>query len=198
MSLPSSIRIPLLWSNIDVFTFGKSSLYGYDSINHCLVVHSPIKINNLNDISSDRLHLSSSPTWPIRRLILNEDETILALLADKIAYLVYLPKSNIQISNNSPSKESCQCSIIRVPPIISSSLTITCSLIDFVWLNSNNFIIVYTIPSSSECHLYKVQTLKQVGIEHVHTFSVGSSSTNKFGTPNKKISLNQPSDIIKC
>ncbi|CAF1415297.1 unnamed protein product [Rotaria sordida] len=197
MSLSSSIRIPLSWPNIDVFTFGKSSLYGYDSINHCLVFHSPIQINNLNDISNDRLHLSSSPTWPIRRLILNEDETILALLADKIVYLVYLPKSNIQINKTSPSKGSYLCSIIRVPPLTSSSPTITCSLIDFVWLNSNNFVIVYTIPSPSECHLYKVRSSKQVGIEYLQTFSVGSSSINKFGTPNKKISLHQPSDIIK-
>jgi hypothetical protein len=101
MSLTNSIRISFQWSNIDVFTFGKSSLYGYDSLNHCLVVHSLIDLNN---ISNDCLHLSSSPTWPIRRLILNEDETILALLADKIAYIVYLPQSNISILKNSPSK----------------------------------------------------------------------------------------------
>jgi hypothetical protein len=104
MSLPSSKRIPLHWSNVDVFTFGKSSIYGYDSLNHCLIVHSLIDLNNLNDISNDRLHLSSSPTWPIRRLILNEDETIVALLADKIAYIVYLSQSNLNISKNSPSK----------------------------------------------------------------------------------------------
>jgi hypothetical protein len=40
----------------------------------------------------------------MRRLILNEDETILALLADKIAYLVYLPQANNDIHNKSPSK----------------------------------------------------------------------------------------------
>jgi hypothetical protein len=96
MSLTSSIRIPIQWSNVDVFTFGKTSLYGYDSLNHCLIVQSLIELNN---ISNDRFHLSSSPAWSIRRLILNEDETILALLADKIAYLVYLPQSN-----NSPAQ----------------------------------------------------------------------------------------------
>jgi hypothetical protein len=104
MSSTSSVRIPIIWSNVDVFTFGKSSLYGYDSLNHCLVLHSLIQLNNANDISTDCLHLSSSPTWPIRRLILNQDETILALLAEKIAYLVYLPQSNIQVLKNSPSK----------------------------------------------------------------------------------------------
>lgn len=71
MSLSSSIRIPFRWPNVDVFTFGKSSLYGYDSLNHCLIIHSSIDLNNINDISNDRFHLSSSPTWPIRRLILN-------------------------------------------------------------------------------------------------------------------------------
>lgn len=102
MSLTNSNRISIPWSNVDVFTFGKSSLYGYDSINHCLIVHSSIELNNISN--DDRLHLSSSPSWPIRRLILNEDETILALIADKIAYLVYLPQSNLHIPKNSLSK----------------------------------------------------------------------------------------------
>ncbi|CAF4605912.1 unnamed protein product [Rotaria socialis] len=155
MTLASSIRVPLEWPNIDVFTLGKSCLYGYDSVNHCLVVHSFIQINNLNDISIDHLYLSSSPAWPIRQLSLNEDETILALLADKIVYLVYLPQPNIKINDNSSSKGSCLCPIVRVPPLVSSSQTISCSLIDFVWLNINHFLIVYTIPSSSECYLYK-------------------------------------------
>ena len=104
MSLSNSIRIPFGWPNVDVFTFSKSSIYGYDSLNHSLIVHPSIDLNNINHISNDRLHLSSSPTWPIRRLILNEDETILALVADKIVYLVYLPQSNTNISKNSPSK----------------------------------------------------------------------------------------------
>ncbi|CAF4677996.1 unnamed protein product, partial [Rotaria socialis] len=155
MTLASSIRVPLEWPNIDVFTLGKSCLYGYDSVNHCLVVHSFIQINNLNDISIDHLYLSSSPAWPIRQLSLNEDETILALLADKIVYLVYLPQPNIKINDNSSSKGSGLCPIVRVPPLVSSSQTISCSLIDFVWLNINHFLIVYTIPSSSECYLYK-------------------------------------------
>jgi hypothetical protein len=84
-----------------------------------------------------------------------------------------------------------------VPPSISSSTLINCSLIDFIWLTSNHFAVVYSIPSSSECHLYTIRSSKQDGIEHIQTFSVGLSSSNKFGTPTKKISLHQPSDIIK-
>jgi hypothetical protein len=97
MSLSNSTRISIELTNVDVFIFGKSSLYGYDSLNHCIIVHSLIEINN---ISINRYHLSSSPTWPIQRLILNQDETILSLLAEQIVYLVYLPKFNL----NSPSK----------------------------------------------------------------------------------------------
>lgn len=104
MSLSNLIRKTISLSNIDIYTFGKSSLYGYDSINHSIIVYSLQNINNLNDQSNDYLYLSSSPTWPIKRLILNEDETILALLADKIAYLVFLPKSNININKNSSSE----------------------------------------------------------------------------------------------
>jgi hypothetical protein len=92
---------------------------------------------------------------------------------------------------------SCLCPIIRIPPSISSSTPINCSLIDFIWLTSNHFAVVYSSPSSSECHLYTIRSSKQDGIEHIQTFSVGLSSSNKFGTPNKKISLHQPSDIIK-
>jgi hypothetical protein len=95
----NSIRIPLVLPNVDVFTFGESSLFGYDSLNHCLIVFSLNEINNLNDKKIDRLHLSSTPTSPVRRLILNQDENIIALICDKTGYLVYLPQLN-----NSPSK----------------------------------------------------------------------------------------------
>jgi hypothetical protein len=43
--------------------------------------------------------LSSSPISPIEQLILNPDETIIALISDKTGYLVYLPQTN-----NSSSK----------------------------------------------------------------------------------------------
>jgi hypothetical protein len=99
MSLSNSIRIPLIFPNIDIFTFGESSLFGYDSLNHCLIVHSLIDLNNLTDQSIVRLHLSSSPISPIEQLILNPDETIIALISDKTGYLVYLPQTN-----NSSSK----------------------------------------------------------------------------------------------
>lgn len=102
MSIKNSTRISIPWTNVDVFTFGKSSLYGYDSINHCLIVQLSI---DLTVISNDnRFHLSPQPSWPIRKLLLNEDETILALLADKIVYLANLPQSNIQ-SNKTSSSE---------------------------------------------------------------------------------------------
>ncbi len=48
------------------------------------------------------------------------------------------------------------CPIIRVPPSKLPSTTINCSLIDFVWLTSNHFVIVYLISSSSDCHLYSI------------------------------------------
>ena len=57
--------------------------------------------------------------------------------------------------------------------------------------------IVYTHPSSSQCHLYTVQSLQQCDIKYLQTFSVGLSSTNKLGTSNRKISLYQPADIVK-
>ena len=88
VSSSSCTRISLNWPNVDVFTFGKESIYGYDLLNHCIIVQ------NVSNDSIDRIHLSSSPSWPIRRLILNEDESILALLADKIVYIVYLHQTN--------------------------------------------------------------------------------------------------------
>ena len=91
MSSKSSHRVRINCDHIDVFTFGKNCLYGYDSINHNLRRYFLI---NSNEIREDNLHLSSSPSWPIRKLILNDDETILALIADSIGYLVSLPQSN--------------------------------------------------------------------------------------------------------
>ncbi|CAF0907463.1 unnamed protein product [Adineta ricciae] len=196
MSQMNSIRIPFQWHHVNVFTFGKSSLYGYDSSNHCLFVHSSITLNNTTDFGFDRLHLSSSPTWPIRKLILNEDETILALIADKLVYLVFLSQSHHETHIRSPSKGSRLCPILRVPPSTSSA-SVNCSLIDFVWLTVNHFAIVYSVPSASDCYLYHIRSSKADGLEHIHKFSIGKFSNTKFNTPSKKISLHQPSDIIK-
>jgi hypothetical protein len=92
------------------------------------------------------------------------------------------------------------CPINEIPSLESNSTLINNSLIDFVWICSYNFVIVNSNPSSSECHLYIVRPSKPNGIEFVQTFSVGLSSTIKgrnSETPNKKISLYQPSNIVK-
>ena len=91
MSLKSTTSLPIRWSNIDVFTFGKCQIYSYDHVNHCILIDS---FFDLNEIRRTHLYLSSSPSWPIRRLILNETETIVALLGDSIIYLASLPQSN--------------------------------------------------------------------------------------------------------
>lgn len=95
MSLFHRKKIPNEWSNVDIFTFGHSSIYGYDALNHCILISSTFESNNDQNLVSHRYHLSSSPTWPIRRLILNRDETIISLIAEKLAYLVHLPCSNV-------------------------------------------------------------------------------------------------------
>jgi hypothetical protein len=98
MSLLNSIRICLKLPNISIFTFGESTLYGYDSLNHCLIVLSLNELNNLNEKLINRLHFSSIPKYSIREIILNEDETILSLISDKTVYLIYLPKSKSILS----------------------------------------------------------------------------------------------------
>ena len=100
MPLFTREKAPEEWSNVEVFTFGQSSIYGYDCSNHCILIYSLIeKVNNSN-FSIHRCHLSSSPTWPIRQLILNSDETIVALIAKKLVYLVQLSSSNISNSKS--------------------------------------------------------------------------------------------------
>jgi len=74
---------------------------------------------------------------------------------------------------------------------------VTCSLIDLVWLTSFHFAVVYSIPNPCECHIYAIRSLKSNGIELIRTLSVGLNPKSKLGTPNKKISLHQPSEIIK-
>ncbi|CAF5043440.1 unnamed protein product [Rotaria sp. Silwood1] len=61
-------------------------------------------------------------------------------------------------------------------------------------------IILYSKPSSSECHLYKVRPSKPDGIEYLQKFDVDSSSAKEqtnSGTTKKRISLRQSSDIVK-
>ncbi|CAF3299306.1 unnamed protein product [Rotaria socialis] len=195
MSFSNPIRIPLVLPTVDIFTFGESSLFGYDSLNNSLIVCSLIEFNNTNDQLIDRLHLSLLTTSSIRRLVLNPDETVLALIAEKTAYLVYLPQTK-----NSPSKGSRLCPANVIPSLKTNSTSVDSILIDFIWLSSTHFAIVCSIPSSSECHLYQILPSKAGGINHVQTFSVGIPSigdrkTN--GTPNKKIALRQSSDIVK-
>ena len=92
-------RIRLSLPNINVFTFGESCLYGYDSINHCLIVYSLNNLNNFHENPPDHYHLSSSPSTSIEKLLLNPNETILALISENTVYFVYLPQLI-----NSPSK----------------------------------------------------------------------------------------------
>jgi hypothetical protein len=194
MSLLNSNRILLLLPNVDVFVFGESSLFGYDPLNNCLTV---IKLDELKTNTNpqiDRFHLWSSPRSPIRRLILNEDESILALISDHRVYLVYLPKLN-QSSTNSRL-----CLLNEIPHYDENLCEITSSIIDFIWLSTYHLILVYSQPSACQCHLYVVQQTKSLGTKFLQTFSVGLLPKLKgrnSSTPNKRISLRQSSDIVK-
>lgn len=53
-----------------------------------------------------------------------------------------------------------------------------------------------SIPSASECHLYSIRSFKEDSLDLIRTYSVGLISNRKSGTPSKKISLHQPSDIV--
>jgi hypothetical protein len=94
----------------------------YDSLN---------ELNNINDHSINRLYFSSNPTSSIKKLILNEDETIVALISDKTAYLVYLPQTNKSPSKSIYNfylfiflifliKSSRLCPLNEIPPIKSN------------------------------------------------------------------------------
>ena len=100
MSLFIHKKVPKEWSNVETFTFGQSSIYGYDCSNHCILISSTIDEGNDQNLSINRCHLSSSPTWPIQKLMLNPDETIIALIAQKLVYLVQLSSSNVPNSKS--------------------------------------------------------------------------------------------------
>jgi hypothetical protein len=122
-------------------------------------------------------------------LILNPDKTILALISDKTAYHFYLPQSN-----NSPSKvfykiksisffyiflvlDSRLCSLNVIRPLVLNTTQLNNIQIDFVWLSPLDFVIVYSIPSSFQYHLYNVGPSESDGIEYIQTFTVGSLSS---------------------
>jgi hypothetical protein len=88
-------------------------------------------------------------------------------------------------------KGSHQCPVNEIP----SSSSINNNLIDLIWLSPIHLIVVNSHPSSSECHLYLVRPSKSNGIEYIQTFSTLKGKTNEKS--NKRISLHQPSNIIK-
>lgn len=95
MSFSNIIRIPLDSSHVDVFTFGESLLFGYNSSKNSLLICSLSQLNDISNESIKYLSISIPIKSSVRRLILNCDETILALIAEETAYLVYLPPSKI-------------------------------------------------------------------------------------------------------
>lgn len=90
---------------------------------------------------------------------------------------------------------------VNVLPILESNSTLTDrNIIDFVWLTSNYFVLVYKNSSSSECHLYLIETSRTNKIVFVQAFPVGLTlvkESEKNRIPNKKIFSNQPSHIVK-
>ena len=85
----SSIVHRLNLPNIEIFVYGESIIYGYDSFHHCLIT---IEINQLNEQNVNRLYLSINPTNDIKEMKINPDETILALLSNETIFFVYLPQ----------------------------------------------------------------------------------------------------------
>ena len=177
--------------HVDVFTCGRSSIYGYDSVNHCLVVYSSIAVRKETDlsVSTARYHLSSAPSVTIRRLILNDEETIVALVADKLLYFVSLGKSSAEISDGDRL-----CRIIRLTPLVSTRRRETNEVIDFLWLSAKTFAVVYSVPSACQCHVYRIESFEGESIELVKSFAVGSSELSE---QRRKISVDQPSPIIR-
>ena len=157
------------WCEVEVFSSGGESIYGYDSVNPSLLVSSS------DGSRTSRLHFSSNPSWPIRRLILNSNETLVALLADRLSYLVQLP---------SPSSRSSLCSILRVAPASKSSG----SVLDFLWLSVDEFLLLY----SSSFDLFSLRSFRPESLERCQSFAIGPVSSSK-----KSISLHQPSDILR-
>ena len=143
-------------------------------------------------MSTAQYHLSSSPSSAIRRLILNDEETIIALVADKLLYLVSLSKSSAEISDGDRL-----CRIIRLRPLISTGRRETNELIDFLWLTARTFAIVYSVPSACQCHVYRIDSFEGESIELMKTFVVGSSEFSDQGKQRKKITVDHPSPIIR-
>ncbi|CAF0731825.1 unnamed protein product [Didymodactylos carnosus] len=204
-SLPHSIRLLLSIPNVSVYTFGETYLIGYCHSEHCLYVYQWNKLfssktmpDKITTEQCQRLHLSSSPAWSIQRLLLNKNETILTMLAEKVAYIIHLPpylaiekdENKISKSPENPSHSSVTdlfCPIIRLSPPTESSLMY---LIDFIWLPSpfdQYFLVAY---SNSLCLLYKLSKCnKRYDLCQTHSIA----STPKA----KKISLKSLTDIVK-
>lgn len=183
-SSSNCICVPLNTSTVDVLTFGESSLFGYDCSRDCLVACSFTRLTRSCDVNSDLRSFRLSPpirSSSIRRLILNEDETIVALVADQMVFLVYLPPvthwtrtgttSIDQIFSSSPlSLVSPVCPTYVVPRPSPSSEKRTTSVLEFLWISPMDFFVVDS--SSVDCLHYRVREGKEKAVEHLHTFTV--------------------------
>lgn len=125
----NSIVIPLDRYQIDVFTWGDSSLLGYENSRKTLLrLHSFVDARKYG-LTRYRLTFSSSHS-SIHRLILNSEETIVGLLTDDFVYLVNLPGDDADLS-----------------PL---AVGVSTRPIDLLWLRERDFFVVH----SSQCDLY--------------------------------------------
>ena len=163
----NSIVIPLDRYQIDVFTWGEASLLGYENSRETLLrLHSFVDVRNYG-LSRYRLAFSSSHS-PVRRLILNSEETIVALLTDDVVYLVNLPGDDAVLS-----------------PL---AVGVSTRPIDLLWLRERDYFVVH----SSQCDLYVPR-----GSTWQCFRSFPTTTTTREEKSRPRISLRQSIDIVQ-
>ena len=75
---------------LDLFVFGQTLIYCYDQKNHCLLISQLKQSLNRKIFKFYCYYLSSKPSRFIEKLILNSNETIIALICEKKIYFVDL------------------------------------------------------------------------------------------------------------
>ena len=162
----NSIVIPLDRYQIDVFTWGDSSLLAYQSSRTTL-----LRLHSFADGQSevDRYPLSFSPTPSpvVRRLILNSAETIVALLTDHCVYLVNLPRETRSSSSD-----------VRPSPLPTPTRPL-----DLLWLTEREYLVVH----STHCDLYALRW------KHRRRFALSGEKSRKRLSLHQNIDIVQVS-----
>lgn len=120
--------------DIELIEFGRRSIYVYDQVDLSLLISHKRDFRGRFDFS--RYYLSSRPSRKILQMKVNRNETCLALISDRLVYLVDL--SRLCNDGDDQSRRIC------LPIKSCDKSTFDSKVVEFLWLNDDSFVILFS------------------------------------------------------